>query len=96
MVVMLSPDGQFLTVYGHVRPLRNVRKGVLISFGKDNGTIDDSGQTDGPHVHLARLRVKVPLPVGESEEALLNRLDQRVGNEGEDLGVTGCKEDDVP
>jgi len=52
MVIIRGTD-QFLTVYAHVSP--SVNAGDNISKDDPIGSVDISGDSDGRHVHLARL-----------------------------------------
>ncbi len=60
-VVVQGSDG-FLTVYGHVTPLQNpqLQLGQHVDPGQVLGTVDDSGPSEGPHVHIARFRPPPP------------------------------------
>lgn len=54
-VIVRGRDGGY-TVYLHVRPSDDLKKGQKVRPGDVIGWVDDSGYTTGPHIHVARLR----------------------------------------
>lgn len=53
-VVLIHPNG-YLTVYGHLRQnhgLENIHQGDWIEAGYRMGLVDDTGRSDGSHLHF--------------------------------------------
>ncbi len=54
LVSITSDIDQYITQYVHVTPLPNLKIGDHVNLGQQIGTVDISGISGGPHVHMAR------------------------------------------
>ncbi|MGE7869328.1 M23 family metallopeptidase [Bacillus paramycoides] len=52
--VGIRGSDQFITHYVHVNPLPSLKLGDPVMLGQQIGTVDLSGDSCGPHVHMAR------------------------------------------
>jgi Peptidase family M23 len=98
--VVVRGDDNFLTIYGHVRPVDGLIRGQRVQAGQRIGATDNSGVFGLPnggrgpcpnpsgqgcsHVHLARIRAPLPLPNRSLFDDILIRITPKADGGGDE------------